>query len=94
MTAKTWWLSFADDDGSRGVCVVDAPDILGATFKAHALGINPGGSVHGVEIPPDEPECAAEYAMERDRLFTPAELRAMGYLSIREQDDLEQQESN
>ncbi|HKP06397.1 MAG TPA: hypothetical protein VJU58_04015 [Microbacterium sp.] len=51
-----WWLSFAD--GGRptgqqflGVAVVRAAGLGFAVMRAHALGINPGGEVQGMEIP-------------------------------------------
>lgn len=53
------WLSFADDTGYLGGALVyPATDILDAVFKAHELGINPGGEVQGLKMvsrPPDWP---------------------------------------
>jgi hypothetical protein len=46
-----WWLSFADDDGFRGVCIVEAMDMIAAVKLTHALGINPGGEVRGAPFP-------------------------------------------
>ncbi len=54
-----WWLSFADDEGFRGACVVDVgedDDFLQAVMISHSLGINPGGQVLGDTCPPTTPE--------------------------------------
>jgi hypothetical protein len=48
-----WWLSFADDDGFLGACIVEAPDVVQAAIQAFRHGCNPGGEVVGVKIPPD-----------------------------------------
>jgi len=53
---RWWWLSFAEDApqngrGFLGACLVRGHGLVGATCAAHALGINPGGEVCGVEVP-------------------------------------------
>jgi hypothetical protein len=53
-----WWLSFADADlpkGSQflGATVIEAPDMISAVTRAHALGCNPGGEVVGHAIAPE-----------------------------------------
>lgn len=48
-----FWLSFADDDGFRGVVLTEAPGFLEAVSKCNLLGINPGGQVYGPECPDD-----------------------------------------
>jgi len=79
-----WWLSFADEEGNRGVCIVQASDFLSAVSLAHSLEINPGGQVQGIEMP-DIPEAREEIELwGTDRLITPAELRADGYKSSKE----------
>lgn len=73
----TFWLSFADGNLPKGaqflgVVIVDAPDFLGAVMRTHALGINPGGEVVGVPVPPGgrlPSDC-------KDRLLTRAEAEA------------------
>jgi len=46
-----WWLSFAEDDGFRGVAIVQGQDMAAAIARAHLLKINPGGQVAGWPIP-------------------------------------------
>jgi hypothetical protein len=46
-----WWLSFADDDGFRGVAIVQAGDVIEGVTEAWRLEINPGGGVLSVQIP-------------------------------------------
>jgi hypothetical protein len=69
-----WWLSFVDTDrpeGARflGVAIVQAYGVTTAAMLTHDMGINPGGEVAAVPIPPDlhPPPDAC------DRLLTRAE---------------------
>lgn len=78
-----WWLSFADKNGSLGVCLVEARGFMRAVSIAHALGINPGGEVQGVEVPPTE----QEWRLPRNRLLSPPDLRELGYRTVREHED-------
>jgi hypothetical protein len=48
-----WWLSFADDDGFRGACIVHGETLEIALVASHQVGCNPGGEVMGVELPPE-----------------------------------------
>jgi hypothetical protein len=48
----TWWLSFAGDEGFRGVALVEGETMVDAVKEAHRLRINPGGEVMGVAAPP------------------------------------------
>lgn len=51
MDRVSWWyLSYCDDDGFRGCCVVKASDMLSATMASIIIGINPGGEVLGAEM--------------------------------------------
>jgi hypothetical protein len=43
-----WWLSFADEDGFRGVAIVQARRVIGAVEEALRRNINPGGDVQGL----------------------------------------------
>lgn len=61
-----WWLSFAGDDGFRGLVIVAAPGLIHAVQVSRALGINPGGEVQGVLLPDDAGEPPAEL---RNRLI-------------------------
>lgn len=52
-----WWLSFADESGFLGACIVCGAGMMEATIIARGLGCNPGGEVLGEELenlPPDE----------------------------------------
>ena len=46
-----WWLSFAGDEGSIGVAIIEAHTFIEAVQKSHRLGCNPGGEVAGAPIP-------------------------------------------
>ncbi len=51
---KWHWLSFADSalpKGTQflGAVLVKAPDFITAVMQTHALGLNPGGEVQGIE---------------------------------------------
>ena len=53
-----WWLSFCDPTlptGSQflGVAVVQGRGMASAMVAATFLGINPGGEITGIEIPPE-----------------------------------------
>lgn len=48
-----WWLSFADDSGFRGACIVSAPSFMLAHTAASMHGCNPGGEMRGWELPED-----------------------------------------
>lgn len=52
-----WWLSFAAEDGFRGVVLTRANSMIEAVQKTHALGINPGGEVRGFEVPATHAGC-------------------------------------
>lgn len=69
-----YWLSFADDDGFLGVCVVDAPSFPAAVTRSHELDINPGGEVLGYSIPDELSD-----SLVMDKLITDVDtLRWMG----------------
>lgn len=70
-----WWLSFADEDGFRGVAIVRARDMVEAVVICHRLGINPGGQVLGWPCPFDK-EHTVDAAMT-NRLLTKAEVLSM-----------------
>jgi hypothetical protein len=50
---KFFWLSFADGKFLGGCLVDDVVDFFDALEKTHRLGINPGGAVQGIEVPPE-----------------------------------------
>lgn len=45
-----WWLSFATEDGFRGVAIVKAKGFASAHLATSVLGINPGGQIQGLEF--------------------------------------------
>jgi len=69
-----YWLSFADDDGFRGVAIVQARGVTTAIAKTHHLKINPGGQVMCIEIQPEHVP-APEY---RERLLSREQLAEAG----------------
>lgn len=78
-----WWLSFADGK-CLGMCFIEAEDIIDAATKAWELGINPGGEVLGFDmgLTAETIEEAAKFEM--NRLYSPEEMRAKGYSTMRE----------
>jgi hypothetical protein len=46
-----WWLSYADDNGFRGVVITRARTFLLACANANLKGVSPGGQVRGFELP-------------------------------------------
>ena len=52
--SELWWLSYAGEEGSRGVVVVEAEGFLHACQRSHQLGLSPGGEVHGTPVPAGE----------------------------------------
>jgi hypothetical protein len=49
--ARLWYLSFADESGWKGACIVPAAGILTAVLVCNRLGINPGGEVLAIPVP-------------------------------------------
>ena len=72
-----YYLSFADDDGFKGVCVVEASDGIEAVKKAHRLGINPGGQVM-ITLIPREVHDKAPKRLPFNRLMDKATLIELG----------------
>lgn len=73
-----WWLSFADEEGFRGVCVVRAPGVASAMVLTHAMQINPGGQVEASELL-DWADIPGEYT---DRLLSRSEAEALNAWDI------------
>lgn len=78
--AHWWWLSFADDEGCRGVCLVQGVTFLAAVLRANALGISPHGQVVGDDLGPDISPDWPDPAV-RDRCLSADELRARGMVA-------------
>lgn len=60
-----WYLSFAGEEGFRGVVIQIARGYAHAIQRAHELGINPGGEVQGIPIPPKELDKVPPEFMDR-----------------------------
>ncbi len=73
---QLWWLSYAGQEGSRGVVLVSARDFLHACERSKILGLSPGGEVKGFEVPEGEwfDRCSAFC----NRRMTRQELQALG----------------
>ena len=54
----TWWLSFAGEEGFRGVLLVEARGLAHALLLANRAQVNPHGEVRGYALPPDVVEAA------------------------------------
>jgi hypothetical protein len=67
--AQMWWLSFADDDGFRGVCIVHGNEFLEAVMQANLQGCNPHGECRGIPIPLGRqvPECWKNRILTREQ---------------------------
>ena len=50
-TKRTYWLSFADDSGFKGVVILHAANFELAFAESHLLGLNPGGEIQSIEVP-------------------------------------------
>lgn len=71
-----WWLSFAAEEGFRGVVVVGpADDFLSAVMLTHAHHLSPGGQVVGFEIPAWALEQIP--AIDRFKVLSASEARAL-----------------
>lgn len=72
-----WWLSFADEQGFRGVCIVQGVTLLAAVLRANTLGISPHGQVRGEDLGRDL-NPGWPHPDVRDRCLSAEELRARG----------------
>jgi hypothetical protein len=64
-----WWLSFATEEKFLGVVIIRGSGFVPAIRNAHILGINPGGEVRGLELPPDVtiPDWAKKTLLDKDQ---------------------------
>ena len=69
-----WWLSFADDTGCLGICIVEAPvledpddEFIIAVRRSHQHKINPGCQCKGTRIPEDLRE---KFENDKNKFFT------------------------
>ena len=78
----TYWMSFADATGCLGVVVVDdCVNETDALEQTHKAGVNPGGEVMTIRLPPSlPPEAIAPMARTpRLTLLSVADLAALGH---------------
>ena len=68
-----WWLSYANEQGFRGVVIVEADDFITACAKVGLSGLSPGGQVLGEPVHGIPP-------LLLNRLLTESELRSEGLL--------------
>lgn len=50
---QQWWLSFADEDGFRGVVISYGDDFLEAVMQTNLHNCNPHGEVRGIPLAPE-----------------------------------------
>ena len=74
MNPELWWLSYAGEEGSRGVVLCEGESFLHACQRSHQLGLSPGGQVHGTLVP--EGRWRAQCRPFVDKLSTREELEA------------------
>lgn len=78
----TWfWLSFTDatrsvGDQFLGVTIVSGPTLVDAVTNSHVLGVNPGGAIMSLEIPPEH----VPTEIFRNRLLSRSELEVAGLI--------------
>jgi hypothetical protein len=58
MSDQFYWMSFADPDRPEGTqflgcLILQATDPMDLITKSHRMGLNPGGEVQFLEIPPE-----------------------------------------
>jgi hypothetical protein len=72
-----WYLSFASETEFLGATVIEADSGMEAWTKATLRGLNPGGEVMMLQVPPAA-EKEADILIGLNRLVSAAELRALG----------------
>lgn len=75
---KTYWMSFATDEGSRGVVIMDAESEEHAVTRANEMRLNPGGEIAILECPTDAESQQEIAKLGKHRLISPQELFAEG----------------
>jgi len=71
-----FWMSFADEKGFRGACLVEADDFDAALSKSWELRINPGGEVQAAPLEGATAENVAPYGL--NRLYSKSDMEALG----------------
>ena len=72
-----FYFSFVINGKFAGATVVQGDNIASALSRSHELGLNPGGEVLSLEIPPDKLE-RPDVKMCIGRLASKEELQALG----------------
>ena len=85
MDVKTYWISFAPDQGPcLGCCIIDADNPINALKKTHELNINPGGQAMVSEMGESEVAINEIKKWGKDSLISMDDLRSNGYRSVGE----------
>lgn len=82
--SQLWWLSYAGEEGSRGVVLCEGESFLHACQRSHQLGLSPGGEVKGFLVP--EGGWRSRCAPFVDKLSTREELEEAMLAVSREED--------
>lgn len=84
---KTYWMSFANDEGCLGVVIMDAEDEAGAVRAVMEAALHPGGQVMLLDVT-DMPGVEGEISKwGKNRLMSAADLRGDEYKSLSELPD-------
>jgi hypothetical protein len=80
---STYWLSFAGEEGFRGIVLVDCPTMADAHRLINQHGVNLGGEIAGFRFEGDDPRLEAEErarfaALPRLTPLSRAQVEAMG----------------
>jgi hypothetical protein len=78
-----WYLSFAAGGRCLGITVVAADDAKGAVKASWRLGLNPGGEIMIIRVPPDR-ETIPEIVSYLNRLVPAEEVLAGGGMTVGE----------
>ena len=75
---EIYYLSFAGNEGVRGVCLVEANGAVEAVRTAHRLGINPGGEAMIAHISRETYDQSAPRQLPFNRLMDKETLIRLG----------------
>lgn len=78
MTPGYWWLSFADDSGFLGACIVYGDDAIDAVRMSHDAKCNPGGEVLILRLGDFATTTDMLGEFEMNRLYSLREIEARG----------------
>lgn len=70
-----WWLSYAGEEGSRGVVIVRGASFFDAAKRSREMKLSPGGEVVGFVVPVEE---EAALSTHENTFLTPEQAREFG----------------